>query len=212
MHGAGSLLLTPGFRYWQRRAHNRIGIRLGFIPANRIEVCIWWNRSSGIGGIAGEVGTGSEVGAGANPEAAAAQSPDVQLIFGLYEESVELGMLTGNGFDAPGFHRQGFGTLLVNTAVQALQSVCPEPMLVHGLLSNTAESALTAERRRELEANRRAFWRRFGLDVLTLGDPPLDYLRGRVGGLKVVAGGSVAGEFPRLVPLEEFSETRPAEF
>jgi hypothetical protein len=178
--------LLPGSRYWQARAENRICVRLQFVPAGKIDVALWWNRAGG--------------------------NPDVQLIFGLYDGSVELGMLVGNGFDAPGLHQRGFGTLLVNTAVQALKSVCAPQERVHGLLSNTAEQQLPAERRLVLEANRRAFWRRFGLDVVALGDPPLDYLRGDVDGLRLVQGGMVAGEFPRHVPLSVFSIEPPEGF
>jgi len=173
----------PGSRYWSARAQDRICVRLQFIPASKIDVALWWNHRDG--------------------------NPDVQLTFGLYDGSVELGMLVGNGFDAPALHRRGFGTLLVNTAVQALKSVCAPSERVHGLLSNTAEHELPAERRLALEANRRAFWRRFGLDVVALGDPPLDYLRGDVGGLVEVRSGSVAGAFPRYVPLAEFTLQRP---
>ncbi len=181
-----AITLLPGSRYWESRSENRICVRLVFVPAGKIDVALWWNRSGG--------------------------NPDVQLIFGLYHESVELGMLVGNGFDAPGLHRRGFGTLLVNTAVQALKSVCAPHERVHGLLSNTAEYQLPAERRLTLEANRRAFWRRFGLDVVTLGDPPLDYLHGDVAGLREVPGGAVAGEFPRYVELSAFSIGPPEGF
>ncbi len=178
--------LTPGAWYWHGQAQDRVCVRLLIHPESRIDVGIWWNRNSG--------------------------PADVHLLFGLYRDSVELGCLTGNGFNAPGFHRLGFGTFVVNIAVQALQALRVAPTIVEGVLSNTDEFGLEPEERLRLEANRRAFWRRFGLDVVADGDPPLDYLRGHVGEMRVVDSGTVAGQFPRLVPLHEFSQTRPQDF
>lgn len=175
--------LAPGAQYWQAQAKDRIWVRLLSTPGRRIEVGIWWNRACG--------------------------KADVKLVFGLYGDSVELGSLAGNGFDAPAFHRLGFGTFAVNVAVQALQAARPPSTLVHGVLSNTAEADLPLAERLALEANRRAFWRRFGLAVVSRGDPPLDYLRGRVADLRLVSKGLVAGQFPRCVPLGEFVRTRP---
>jgi hypothetical protein len=178
-------LLAPGARYWQTQARDRVCARLLFAPADRIEVDVWWNR---------------------NP---AGGRPDVELIFGLYGRSVELGSLQGNGFDRPELHRSGFGTFVVNIAIQALQAACDPELPVGGVLSNTAEAGLEPERRLRLEAGRREFWRRFGLQVVSRGDPPLDYLHGRVGDLHCVATGVVAGQFPRWVPLRDFT-LRPA--
>jgi len=161
-------------------------IRLIFIPTRKIEVGVWWNRSAG--------------------------APDVQLVFGMYGQFVELGSLKGNGFDAPRFHRMGFGTLMVNIAVQALQSACDPAIHVQGMLSNTAESVLPQTKRARLEENRRQFWRRFGLEVVTLGEPPSDFLRGRVGELCVVPGGTVGGQFSRLVALNSFQFEAPPPF
>ncbi|SPE28077.1 hypothetical protein SBBP1_430036 [Burkholderiales bacterium] len=184
--GARRKALAPGPWYWQAQAKDQLRVRLLYVPGNKIDVGIWWNRPG--------------------------RDADVQLVFGLYGDSVELGCLTGNGFDAPGFHRLGFGTFAVNIAVQALQATCRPSLAVQGVLSNTAEAKLAADERARLEANRRAFWRRFGLDVVTLGAPPLDYLRGRVGALQVVTAGSVAGQFPRCIALGEFVAERPAGF
>ncbi|SPE20747.1 hypothetical protein SBBP1_1170001 [Burkholderiales bacterium] len=181
---APSAGLVPGARYWQAQSKDRIWVRLLFVPNSKIEVGIWWNRLG--------------------------RHADVQLVFGLYGDSVELGCLTGNGFDAPGFHRLGFGTFAVNIAVQALKVGFPPSHLVHGVLSNTAEEELPTEERLRLEAGRRAFWRRFGLEVVSRGDPPLDYLRGSVGGLRVVPTGLLAGQFPRCISLLDFVSERPA--
>jgi len=182
--GARPDALAPGAWFWQAQARDRVWVRLLLVPGSKIDVGIWWNRL--------------------------ARNADVQLVFGLYGDSVELGCLTGNGFDAPGFHRLGFGTFAVNIAVQALQAACPPSVAVAGVLSNTTEAGLALEQRAPLEANRRAFWRRFGLEVVTRGEPPLDYLRGRVGALHVVATGTVAGQFPRCIALREFVRERPA--
>jgi len=183
---APSAELAPGPRYWQAQAKDRLCVRLQFVPASKIEVGIWWNRVGG--------------------------RPDVQLVFGLYGNSVELGSLMGNGFDAPQFHRLGFGTFAVNIAVQALKACCAPSVLVEGVLSNTAEAELATQERLRLEANRRAFWRRFGLDVVSRGDPPLDYLVGRVGRLHIVPTGMVAGQFPRCISLMDFVRERPTGF
>jgi hypothetical protein len=165
-------------RHWHATLRDRLHARLLVAPRDRIQVDLWWNNDS-------------------------ARS-DVQLVFGLYRDSIELGCLTGNGFDRPQLHRAGFGTLAVNIAIQALREVCPDDLHVQGVLSNTAEAVLDDATRTRLEANRRAFWRRFGLDVVRAGDPPLDYLRGRVGDLHTVASGTLAGQFPRCVPLQDF--------
>ena len=174
----------PGARYWQAQAKNKIWVRLLFVPENKVEVDIWWNRL--------------------------VRHPDVQLVFGLYGDCVEFGSLTGNGFNAPEFHRHGFGTFAVNIAIQALKAGFAPSLPVVGVLSNTDEEKLPAEQRLVLEANRRAFWRRFGLDVVTRGEPALDYLQGRIGTLHVVTSGFLAGEFPRCVSLQDFVSEQPA--
>lgn len=176
--GNSSAAPRPSVWIWRARAQDRVRVRLQYVPGAKIEVGIWWNRDGGLA--------------------------DVQLIFGLYPRSVELGCLQGNGFNAPGFHRAGFGTLAVNVAVQALLATCKAELPVQGVLSNTDEIGLPEAECLRLEANRRAFWRRFGLDVVRCGEPGLDYLRGRVGDLKTVTHGQVAGQFARCVPLAEF--------
>lgn len=180
------LRVHPGASYWQGSVNDQLTVRLLLVPRSRIAVDLWWNRCGGLA--------------------------DVQLVFGLYGDSVELGSLTGNGFDAPAFHRMGFGTLAVNVGVQALQAVCRPQVLVHGVLSNTAEESLPVEQRAPLEAGRRAFWRRFGLDVVDRGSPPMDYLRGNVGALRLVSNGLLAGQFSRNLPLTEFGRSVPAGF
>ncbi len=170
---------APRVWVWQARAQDRMRVRLLVAPGTKIEVGIWWNRDAG--------------------------PADVQLIFGLYTSSVELGSLRGNGFNSPGFHRAGFGTLAVNVAVQALQATCAPGLLVEGVLSNTDEIGLPPAECERLEANRRAFWHRFGLGVARRGAPPYDYLQGRISDLRTVNGGQVAAQFPRCIALSEFS-------
>jgi hypothetical protein len=170
--------LAPGSWTWRGQARDRVRVRLQYAPDSRIEVGIWWNRDDG--------------------------HADIQLIFGIYPGCVELGCLQGNGFNAPGFHQVGFGTMAVNVAVQALRAVCSPEIPVTGVLSNTDEIGLAADECLRLEANRRAFWRRFGLDVVRYGDPQYDYLRGHVGDLHTVDHGQVAGQFTRCVPLAQF--------
>ena len=181
--GAPSTKLLPGNRYWQAQAKDRLWVRFVFVPKSKIEVDIWWNQL--------------------------APHPDVQLVFGLYGDAVEFGSLTGNGFNSPAFHRLGFGTFAVNIAIQALKAGFAPSLPVVGVLSNTDEEHLAADERQRLEANRRAFWRRFGLNVIAQGDPPLDYLDGTVGSLHVVTTGSVAGEFSRCISLQDFVADRP---
>jgi len=184
--GAPPANLAPGLQYWHAQAKNQIWVRLVFVPENKIEVDVWWNRL--------------------------VRHPDIQLVFGLYRDWVEFGSLTGNGFNAPEFHRLGFGTFAVNIAIQALKAGLDPVLPVLGVLSNTDEEALTPEQRLPLEASRRVFWRRFGLDVETRGDPPLDYLQGRIGNLHVVTAGMLAGEFPRCISLRDFVRQPPAGF
>jgi len=175
--------IPAGKYYWQAREHDLLTVRVCIVPHSRIGVDLWWNR---VGGPA-----------------------DIQALFGIYESSVELGSLRGNGYDTPAFHRRGFGTFVVNTAVQALQA-CADPGLhVHGVLSNTHEYSLPPEQRATLDHNRAQFWRRFGLEVVCRGSPALDYLRGSVGSMRVVHGGLLAAQFPRCVPLGEFCRTPP---
>jgi len=178
------MTLAPGSHYWHAQAQDRVWVRLQFIPQRKIEVDICWNRLG--------------------------QRPDVQLLFGLYNDFVELGCLTGNGFDTPHLQGIGFGTFAVNIAVQALKACYPPSFKVQGLLSNTAEAGLEPAQRLALEANRRAFWRRFGLGVITREVPPLDFLAGQVGHLQVVATGLLAGQFPRCIPLSEFVRDPPS--
>jgi len=182
--GAPSVGLSPGAQYWHAQAKNRLWVRLVFVPENKIEVDIWWNRL--------------------------VRHPDVQLVFGIYRDWVEFGSLTGNGFNAPEYHRLGFGTFAVNIAIQALKVGFDPALPVLGLLSNTDEEHLAPEQRLPLEESRRAFWRRFGLEVETRGEPPLDYLQGRIGNLHVVTAGLLAGEFPRCISLRDFVRQPPA--
>jgi len=173
-----SAVFAAGVWTWQSQEQDRMRVRLQVVPSSRIEVGIWWNRDAG--------------------------PADVRLIFGLYPGAVELGSLSGNGYDTPDRHRRGFGTLAVNVAVQALQARCAPQLPVRGVLSNTDEDGLPAAQRARLQADRAAFWRRFGLDVVARGAPPLDYLEGRVAGLRTVPDGLVAGQFPRLIALASF--------
>jgi hypothetical protein len=175
---AATATLSAGVWIWQAQAQDRIRVRLHVSPGTKIDVGIWWNREAG--------------------------PADVRLIFGLYPGAVELGSLSGNGFNAPGLHRSGFGTLAVNVAVQALQARCAPQLPVRGVLSNTDEDSLPAQERARLDENRAAFWRRFGLEVVRRGDPPLDYLEGRVACLRTVENGLVAGQFERCVRLDQF--------
>jgi len=180
------LRLAPGASYWRGMAQDEITVRLLLVPRSRIQVDLWWNRRGG--------------------------ESDVQHVIALYGDSVEMGSLTGNGFDAPRFHRLGFGTLAVNVGIQAVQAACAPRVMVHGVLFNTAEESLPPERQHCLAQARRNFWCRFGLDVVARGSPPLDYLRGTVGGLRPVMHGLLAGQFARCVPLDTFGRGRPEGF
>ena len=180
------LRLAPGASYWRATVEEEITIRLLLVPRSRVQVDLWWDRRGG--------------------------ESDVQLVIALYADSVELGSLTGNGFDAPRFHQMGFGTMVVNVGIQALQAICADPICVHGVLSNTAEEPLPADQQATLMQSRRAFWRRFGLDVVERGSPPLDYLLGTVGALRLVTHGLLQGQFARSVPLDAFGRVRPEGF
>src|SRR5579862_9009261 len=97
---AAELAAAPmvGVRTWQAHARDHLRARLIVSPRDRIQVDLWWNNESA--------------------------KSDVQLVFGIYRHSVELGALTGNGFDRPQMHRAGFGTFAVNIAIEALREVC----------------------------------------------------------------------------------------
>jgi hypothetical protein len=175
--------LRPGQYFWGALAKDRLWVSLIFIPDQKIQVDLWFNTLIG--------------------------APVVTLCFGLYPHSVEFGELLGNGFDRPQFHQKGFGTLAVNTAIQALQLICSPNTRIEGLLSNTEEDKLPAEERNRLAGERRIFWSRFGVRLIAQG--PLDdiYLCGTVGALATLRSGQVAHQFPRFVPLARFSRTRP---
>ena len=128
---------------------------------------------------------------------------NVTLSFGLYNHSVEFGELLGNGFDSPAHHRKGFGTLVVNTAIQAIQAIYLPHARIEGILSNVAEQSLPEQAQARLTSSRREFWRRFGLNVIE-GEECIDELHGLVRHLKCVRNGSIEGEFKRWVPLEMF--------
>jgi hypothetical protein len=171
-------VVQPGIFHWQARVRDLLCARFVFVPRERVEVDLWWNRAGG--------------------------KPDVQLVWGLQADVVELGSLTGNGFDHPSFHQAGFGTFAVNLAIEALRDICPPDTRVVGVLSNTDEAGLETSTRERLEESRRVFWRRFGLHVVRCGEPTFDYLTGTVADLRQVATGKVAGQFPRLICLEQF--------
>jgi GNAT superfamily N-acetyltransferase len=169
--------LKPGRYQWQSQGEHPMMLRLLFLPNELLQVDLWWGPSQG--------------------------AANVTLAFGLYNHSVEFGELLGNGFDDPEHHRKGFGTLAVNTAIQAIQAIYLPHARIEGILSNVAEQTLPAEEQARLTSNRREFWRRFGLNVIE-GDEGIDELHGLVSGLKCVRHGLIAGELPRLVPLQAF--------
>lgn len=181
--GEGPDRLLPGQYYWGARARERLLLGLVFVPEQRIEVDLWWHRLNG--------------------------APEIRLCFGLYPQSVEFGELSGNGFDHPQFHHRGFGTLVVNTAIQALQASCAPATPIEGALSNLAEQRLAPEERGLLAQQRRDFWRRFGAEFYALEGSEELHLCGSVGALVILRDGMVAGQFPRFVPLTAFSRARP---
>jgi hypothetical protein len=175
--------LRPGEYFWGARAHDRIAVRLVFVPERSIQVGLWWNSVTG--------------------------APPITLGIGLYPYAVEFGELLGNGFNHPKFHQRGFGTLVVNTAIQALQATCSAAMPIEGVLLNIEEEGLAAETRNKLQEYRRIFWSRFGMGLLSLGPQAETHLCGTVGALKTVRSGRIADQFPRFVPLAGFSCRRP---
>jgi hypothetical protein len=181
--GRNSTVLQAGEYFWGARAKDRLLMRLLFVPDQKVQVDLWWITLIG--------------------------APQITLCIGLYRHSVEFGELLGNGFNHPKFHQKGFGTLLVNTAIQALQSICTPATRVEGVLSNTEEDGLSAEVRNRLAENRRIFWSRFGVRLVAQEPGEEVYLRGTVGNLATLHSGLVADQFPRFVPLARFSRTRP---
>jgi hypothetical protein len=175
--------LRPGQYSWGALANDRLWVSLIFIPDQKIQVDLWWNTVIG--------------------------TPAVTLCFGLYAHSVEFGELSGNGFNRPQFHQKGFGTLAVNTAIQALQLICPPTSRIEGLLSNTEEDGLPSDDRNRLAEERCIFWSRFGVALIAQGPLNDIYLCGTVGALATLPSGQVAQQFPRFVSLASFSRTRP---
>lgn len=179
----GKAELRPGEYFWGACAADRILVRLVFAPDRNIQVDLWWNTVIG--------------------------ASVIRLCVGLYPDSVEFGELLGNGFNHPQFHQKGYGTLVVNTAIQSLQSTCPPDMRIEGVLLNMDEEELSVEDRNRLAKYRHIFWSRFGFGFVTLGPQEETHLRGTVGALKAVRSGQIADQFPRFVPLASFSRTRP---
>ncbi|MGA2706803.1 MAG: hypothetical protein ACLQJ0_28730 [Steroidobacteraceae bacterium] len=175
--------LRPGEYFWGACAADRILVRLMFAPDRNIQVDLWWNTVIG--------------------------APVIRLCVGLYPDSVEFGELLGNGFNHPQFHQKGYGTLVVNTAIQSLQASCSPAMRIEGVLLNVEEEDLSAEERNRLAKYRHIFWSRFGLGFVTSGPQEETHLRGTVGALKTVRSGQIADQFPRFVPLASFARTRP---
>ncbi|MBV8501868.1 MAG: hypothetical protein JO006_09125 [Paucibacter sp.] len=173
-------LLRPGAYRWERLEDPYCRINLLFVPDQVLEVAIACHP------------TGRH---------------DIRLSFGLCHQAVEFGELVGNGFDRPALHRKGFGTLAVNVAIQALRMTCPPSAPVEGFLSNVDEDVLPLEERQRLAVNRRAFWRRFGVSVITdrMG---MDRLDGTVGQLRLVESGAIEGLGSRIVPLSAFQRFR----
>jgi len=180
----GTTELRPGEYFWGACATDRVLVRLVFAPERNIQVDLWWNTVIG--------------------------APAIRLCVGLYPDSVEFGELLGNGFNHPQFHQKGYGTLVVNTAIQSLQSSCSPDTRIEGVLLNVEEADLCVEERNRLAEYRHIFWSRFGLDFVTLGPQEETHLRGTVGALKTVRSGQIADQFPRFVALASFSRTRPA--
>jgi len=173
--------LRPGQYVWEHSGTPPIRIHLLFVPCQVVEVRIAVHR---------------------------AQGHDIRLSFGLCHDTVEFGELVGNGFDRPALHRKGYGTLAVNVALQAIQSICPPCTRIKGVLSNVDEAHLPLDQRHTLAENRRAFWRRFGVSVITNWEGA-DHLDGAVGDLRIVPGGTVGSLDGRVVPLSEFRFSKP---
>jgi hypothetical protein len=181
--GAAVPGLLPGKHYWAARARAQLLLGIDFAPERKLEVDLWWNQWTG--------------------------APEIRLCLGLYPSSVEFGELSGNGFNHPQFHQRGFGTLLVNTAIQALQRIVAPETSIEGVLSNTEEQQLAPEQRSRLAACRRAFWSRFGVGFYVPPATDALHLCGSVGALRTLRSGQVAEQFPRYVPLTAFSRMRP---
>lgn len=150
-------------------------MRLSIQPNYKLDVAVWWNKDCG-------------------PQ-------DLLLWVPLHADSVEFGDLTGNQYDTP-LHRIGLGTFVVNTAIQVLQAVYAPSVRVTGILSNPNDDHLRAELRERLAEERRMFWARFGLAV---SPGHYEKISCTVGALRPVTSGLVGGQFPRYVPLSEFT-------
>lgn len=127
----------------------------------------------------------------------------VELFVRSASDHVVIWDLLSNGF---GSEKQGIGlgTLVVNTAIQALKRHYPASAPVSGHLANPPDFDHPYQRP-ALEEARRAFWKRFGLVVAPIDADGKEYIRSTVGQLVCIEYGKVAGLYPRYVPLDEFS-------
>lgn len=170
--------MRPGHYSWQHSAHDHARVRVSLDPQDKIEVSVWWNNRL--------------------PQA------DIILWVPLHINSVEFGDLTGNQYGTP-LHRKGLGTFAVNLAVQVLQKTREPTTRVKGILSNPNDNRLPPAVREGLAEDRRRFWSRFGLSIVPAPADRYEGLTGTVGSLRCVTAGHVAGQFPRYVPLAEFT-------
>ena len=133
---------------------------------------------------------------------------DVRLFLSLNTQSVKFTDLFGNG---PGTccHRAGLGTLLVNTAVQALKQLYPLTATVHGYVWESNVGGLPESARRTRQVERKLFWRTFGFGFTAPDHRGGVHLRGTVGKLRDGKSGKVLGVHPRAIDLShmQFCQT-----
>lgn len=121
-------------------------------------------------------------------------------------ESILIEDIQGNDYFTP-FHRQGIGTLLINTAIQYLRTRLPETAHVTGQISDVGDPE-DPELRELCRQVRAGFWHSFGFELCP-GEWGFHPIAARLSQLRLKSGGSPLG-FRRLIPLTEFERVFPA--
>lgn len=109
--------------------------------------------------------------------------------------------ILGNNYES-GIQGKGFGTLLVNVAIQALREKLPTDAEVTGQMSDVGDPQEPTLL--EICRSRRAkFWESFGFRILP-GEWGFQKIRAKLSDLKEKRDGLVMGNHPRFLPLTEF--------
>lgn len=170
--------MQTGNYHWKHSGCDQVDVQIRYLPTHKLEVAVWWNHNQ--------------------------PKENMLLWITLADDSVKFSDLIGNGYGTT-LHRKGIGTFVVNLAIQVLQLTYEPATPIGGILSNPNEDGLPTEKRLMLEESRQIFWSRFGLKVKQADGEQFAHNSGTVGNLNAIEQGMVAGQFPRYLPLEDFT-------